>query len=69
VGKVGVPSELLNRPAILTEIELDIIKEHSRIGYDVLQEIEFPWPVGRRDYEHSALSPNDLQYAFASSNP
>ena len=43
VGKVIVPDEILNKPAHLTDEEYQIIKEHTKYGYDILKEItSFP---------------------------
>jgi putative nucleotidyltransferase with HDIG domain len=52
LGKISVPSEILNKPAHLTEAELAIIKTHPVTGYDILKEIKFPWPVARVVRQH-----------------
>lgn len=36
IGKEYIPQELLNKPAALTPSEYDIVKEHTRIGHDIL---------------------------------
>lgn len=36
IGKVAIPTEILNKPSRLTEEEYDIIKTHSKWGYDLL---------------------------------
>jgi PAS domain S-box-containing protein len=33
VGKIGIPEEILNAPRKLTEDEIEVMKEHSIIGY------------------------------------
>ena len=45
IGKIAVPAEILNKPGKLSEYELNIIKAHSQVGYDILKKIIFPWPV------------------------
>ncbi len=40
VGKVGVPSDILNKPGKLTDEEYEIVKEHANYGYDVLEQSE-----------------------------
>ena len=45
LGKMTIPSEILSRPCILNEVEFELIKLHSRVGYNILSGIEFPWPV------------------------
>ena len=45
LGKIAIPAEILSKPSRLSEIEYKLIKTHSRAGYDILKDIEFPWPV------------------------
>jgi putative nucleotidyltransferase with HDIG domain len=52
VGKVSVPSEILTKPGKITSSEFDIIKNHCRVGYDILQKIDFPWPVSSVVLQH-----------------
>lgn len=37
IGKVGIPDHVLLKPGKLSAEELDIMKTHSRIGYQILQ--------------------------------
>jgi HD-GYP domain-containing protein (c-di-GMP phosphodiesterase class II) len=39
VGKIGIPEEILCKPGKLTEAEFAIIREHPRMGYEILQPI------------------------------
>jgi PAS domain S-box-containing protein/putative nucleotidyltransferase with HDIG domain len=52
IGKVYVPSEILNRPGRLNDIEFSLIKTHSQIGYDIVKDIDFPWPIGAMILQH-----------------
>jgi putative nucleotidyltransferase with HDIG domain len=52
VGKVSVPAEILSKPGQITASEFDIIKCHCQVGYDILQRIDFPWPVTRAILQH-----------------
>jgi PAS domain S-box-containing protein len=52
VGKIGLPSELLAKPTRLTPAEFELIKGHSRQGYEILKGIEFPWPVAQVALQH-----------------
>jgi putative nucleotidyltransferase with HDIG domain len=52
IGKFNVPVEILNKPGRITETEMNIIKTHAEAGYNVLKEIEFPWPVARIVLQH-----------------
>jgi len=52
LGKVSVPSELLSKPTKLSELEFNLIKVHSQAGYNILKDIEFPWPVADVVLQH-----------------
>ncbi|HTQ10919.1 MAG TPA: HD domain-containing phosphohydrolase, partial [Fimbriimonadaceae bacterium] len=45
IGKLGVPEYVLLKPGKLTEEEFAKIKRHPEIGADILDAVEFPWPV------------------------
>jgi PAS domain S-box-containing protein/putative nucleotidyltransferase with HDIG domain len=52
LGKIVVPVEILNKPTALTETEFNLIKAHSREGYEILKGVEFSGPVARIVLEH-----------------
>jgi putative nucleotidyltransferase with HDIG domain len=52
VGKVSVPLDILSKPGKINNNEFDIIKDHCRVGYDILRKIEFPWPVTQAILQH-----------------
>jgi PAS domain S-box-containing protein/putative nucleotidyltransferase with HDIG domain len=52
IGKISVPSEILTKPGKLTDLEFGIIKVHSQSGYNILKDIDFPWPVAMMVFEH-----------------
>jgi len=53
LGKaVGVPLEILNKPSKLNDIEFSSIKAHPEIGWRILKEVDFPWPVSEAVYQH-----------------
>jgi putative nucleotidyltransferase with HDIG domain len=52
IGKIYVPAEILNRPAKLNETEMDLVKTHPSIGYDIVKTIDFSQPVGRIVMQH-----------------
>jgi putative nucleotidyltransferase with HDIG domain len=41
IGKIGIPSEILNKPSRLTEDEFEQIKQHTVIGARMLERIPF----------------------------
>ncbi len=52
IGKVYIPSEILNRPGKLSEIEFSLIRTHSQVGHDIMANVAFPWPVAEMIYQH-----------------
>ncbi len=52
IGKISVPAEILSKPGKLTKLEFDIIKTHAECSYNILKNIEFPWPVADIVYKH-----------------
>jgi PAS domain S-box-containing protein len=52
LGKLTVPVEILNKASSLSETEFSIIKSHPQTGYNLLKEIEFPWPVAQIVLQH-----------------
>ena len=52
VGKIAIPTEILVKPTRLSALELSLVREHPRIGYELLKAIDFPWPVARVAHEH-----------------
>ena len=52
IGKVSVPAEILSMPRNLTDLEFSLIKTHAQSGYEILKDIEFPWPIARIVLEH-----------------
>ncbi len=52
LGKISVPVEILSKPSKLTEPEYEIIKTHAQAGYDILKNIDFPWPLAEITLQH-----------------
>jgi len=52
IGKIGLPTEILSKPTKLSDIEFSLIKEHSQIGYNILQSIDFSYPVANIVLQH-----------------
>lgn len=55
MGKIAVPSEILNRPGRLTDIEFSFIKSHPEVGYNILKNIDFPWPIAEIVLQHHEM--------------
>jgi len=52
IGSVAMPSMFLNKPGLLTIVESNILKTHSQMGYDLLKDIGFSWPVAKAVQQH-----------------
>jgi putative two-component system response regulator len=52
IGKIYIPSEILNRPGKLSDIEFMLIKTHSQVGHDIMENVQFPWPVAEMILQH-----------------
>jgi putative nucleotidyltransferase with HDIG domain len=52
VGKIYVPAEILTKPRRLTDAEMAIIREHPRVGYEILKDVKFPWPIAEYVVHH-----------------
>jgi HD-GYP domain-containing protein (c-di-GMP phosphodiesterase class II)/sensor domain CHASE-containing protein/putative methionine-R-sulfoxide reductase with GAF domain len=52
VGKIYIPAEILSKPGKLNSLEFSMIKAHPRYSYEVLSNIEFPWPIADIALQH-----------------
>jgi|GEM_PF-837099 len=52
LGKIKIPAEILANPSKLSDTEFSLIKGHTLAGYEVLKEIDFPWPIAEMVYQH-----------------
>ncbi|MCP3932997.1 MAG: HD domain-containing protein [Bacteroidetes bacterium] len=52
MGKISVPVEILSKPGRLNDAELQLIKRHPQVAYDILNQIDFPWSVDQIVLQH-----------------
>lgn len=52
LGKIQIPAEILSKPGKLSEIEFMLIKTHPQAGYDILKDVDFPWPIADIVWQH-----------------
>jgi len=52
IGKVYVPAEILSKPAALDSVEMNLIRCHPQVGYDILKAIPFDGPVADIVLQH-----------------
>lgn len=51
IGKIGIPDRILNKNSALTEEEYGIVKEHARIGYEMVKD----YPLLNREISDGIL--------------
>jgi len=52
LGKIGIPSEILSKPRRLSAPEFSLVREHAAIGYNILKDVNFPWPIAQMVLQH-----------------
>ena len=52
IGKIHLPAEILGKPARLVETEFALVKTHPEVGFEILKDIEFPWPAAEIAHQH-----------------
>ena len=52
IGKLSIPAEILSKPTKLSEIEFALIKEHAKKGFEMLKDVESPWPLAEIVHQH-----------------
>ena len=52
LGKIGIPAEILANPGRLTEIQYSLVKEHAQLGYEIVKNVQFPWPIAQMILQH-----------------
>jgi putative nucleotidyltransferase with HDIG domain/PAS domain S-box-containing protein len=52
IGKIAVPTEILGKAGVISELESEFIKSHCQAGFDLLNNIDFPWPVQQAILQH-----------------
>jgi diguanylate cyclase (GGDEF)-like protein/putative nucleotidyltransferase with HDIG domain len=45
IGKLAVPEHIISKPGRLTAVEFEKMKIHPIIGAEILEQVEFPYPV------------------------
>jgi PAS domain S-box-containing protein len=52
IGKITIPIDILSKPTKLLDIEFALIKNHPQQGYEILKDVEFPWPISKMILQH-----------------
>lgn len=52
LGKIGIPAEILSKPRELSVVEFGLVKEHPQVGFNILKDVVFPWPIAEMILQH-----------------
>ncbi|MEN6561281.1 MAG: HD domain-containing phosphohydrolase [Acidobacteriota bacterium] len=52
IGKIAAPAEIMAKPGRLTKSEFQLIKDHPRVGFEMIKDIALPWPVAHIILQH-----------------
>jgi len=52
IGKMYIPSDILSKPGVLSDVERSLIKTHPRYGYDIVKSMDFPCIVAQAVLQH-----------------
>ncbi|MBN1411059.1 MAG: substrate-binding domain-containing protein [Spirochaetales bacterium] len=52
VGKIYIPTQILNKPGRLIEEEINLIRIHPKIGFNILKPVDFSWPIAEIVLQH-----------------
>ncbi|MFD2637773.1 HD-GYP domain-containing protein [Piscibacillus salipiscarius] len=53
IGKMHVPKSIIDKPGKLTDMEFEVVKEHTTYGYEILKQFkQIPQAVANCAYQH-----------------
>ncbi|MBK6998699.1 MAG: HD domain-containing protein [Rhodoferax sp.] len=52
LGKIVCPAEILAKPGRLSTNEFNLIKEHPQTGFNIIKDVDFPWPIAQIILQH-----------------
>ncbi len=52
IGKIYIPAEILSKPGSISSQEFALVQTHSEVGYDIIKDVAFPWPVAEMILQH-----------------
>lgn len=52
IGKFFIPSDILNKPGIVSNLEYKVLQTHVEESYNVVKEIDFPEEIHTMIYQH-----------------
>ncbi|MGR3968417.1 HD domain-containing phosphohydrolase [Shewanella sp. 1180_01] len=52
IGKLAIPSQILTKPSKLSKEEYALIQTHPLHGAEIIEDVEFPWPIKEMILQH-----------------
>ncbi|MDO9530832.1 MAG: PAS domain S-box protein [Deltaproteobacteria bacterium] len=52
IGKIAIPAEILSKPGRISPMEFTLIQDHPRVGYEIIKDIDFPFPLAEGILQH-----------------
>ena len=52
IGKIAIPAEILSKPGRISPMEFTLIKDHPRVGYEIIKDVDFPFPLAEGILQH-----------------
>lgn len=52
IGKITIPSQILNKPGKLMPAEYKLLQSHSEVGAKIFNKVFFPWPIVEMIEQH-----------------
>ncbi|OAA21961.1 hypothetical protein DU53_05400 [Kosmotoga sp. DU53] len=52
IGKISVPTDILNKPDKLNNFELGIVRNHPQTAFEILKDVEFSQPIAEIVLQH-----------------
>lgn len=52
IGKISIPTEILSKPGKLSDLEMQLIKNHPSGGYELLSKADLPHIIAETIYQH-----------------
>lgn len=52
IGKIGIPSQILNKSGKLTQAEIGLLETHPKLGADLFRGQSMPWPIVEMIEQH-----------------
>ena len=52
IGKISIPAEILTKASALNTYEMALIKNHVKVGFDIIKGLQFPWQVAKIVLQH-----------------